>query len=151
MSNWGAKLMIRYRMISIHTPPPAKWRVATVPPTRTFSLTTWKSALATCWFVRRVGEGHYEWLLGLAHFHNEYSFLMISPKLYDISLLFLLIPSPLWTVHLLSLIRLLGDGYSLLGSQNSLRGTIVILYLKSRKKANFRFFLKWKAKNESVR
>jgi hypothetical protein len=41
-----------------------------------------------------VGGGRYEWRLGLAHFHNEYSFLMISPKLYDISLFFLLIPSP---------------------------------------------------------
>jgi hypothetical protein len=40
------------------------------------------------------GGGHYEWRLGLAHFHNEYSFLMISPKLYDFSLFFLLIPSP---------------------------------------------------------
>jgi hypothetical protein len=43
---------------------------------------------------KRVGGGHYEWRLGLAHFHNEYSFLMISPKLYDFSLFFLLIPSP---------------------------------------------------------
>ena len=39
--------------------------------------------------------GRYEWRLGLAHFHNEYSFLMISPNLHDISLFFLLIPSPL--------------------------------------------------------
>jgi hypothetical protein len=30
-------------------------------------------------------------------------------------------------------------------------GSIVILYLKKRKKANFRFFLKRKAKNERVR
>ncbi len=66
---------------------------------------------------KKVGGGRYEWRRGLAHFHNEYSFLMISPKLYDISLFFLLIPSPLWTAHLLILIRLLGDGYSLLGSQ----------------------------------
>jgi hypothetical protein len=44
--------------------------------------------------ARRWGGGHYEWRLGLAHFHNEYSFLMISPKLDDISLFFLLIPSP---------------------------------------------------------
>jgi hypothetical protein len=40
------------------------------------------------------GGGRYEWRLGLAHFHNEYSFLMISSNLHDISLLFLLIPSP---------------------------------------------------------
>jgi hypothetical protein len=50
-----------------------------------------KSAVATC---EEVGGGRYEWWLGLAHFHNKYSFLMISPKLYDISLFFLLIPSP---------------------------------------------------------
>jgi hypothetical protein len=31
--------------------------------------------------------------LGLAHFHNGYSFLMISPNLHDIWPLFLLIPS----------------------------------------------------------
>jgi hypothetical protein len=40
------------------------------------------------------GGGRYDWRLGLAHFHNEYSFLMISPKLYDFSPFFLLIPSP---------------------------------------------------------
>jgi hypothetical protein len=50
-----------------------------------------KSAVATC---EEVGGGSLEWRLGLAHFHNEYSFLMISPKLHDFSLLFLLIPSP---------------------------------------------------------
>jgi hypothetical protein len=49
-----------------------------------------KSAVATC---EEVGEGSLEWRLGLAHFHTEYSFLMISPKLHDISLFFLLIPS----------------------------------------------------------
>jgi hypothetical protein len=42
---------------------------------------------------------------------------MISPKLHDFSLFFLLIPSPLGTAVLLVLIRLLGDGYSLLGSK----------------------------------
>jgi hypothetical protein len=45
-------------------------------------------------FAKRWG-GRFEWRLGLAHFHNEYSFLMISPKLHDFSLFFLLIPSPL--------------------------------------------------------
>jgi hypothetical protein len=54
-----------------------------------------KSAVATCQLAKRWGGGgHYEWRLGLDHFHNEYSFLMISPKLYDFSLFFLLIPSP---------------------------------------------------------
>jgi hypothetical protein len=66
--------------------------------------------------ARRWG-GSLEWRLGLAHFHNEYSFLMISPKLHDITLFFLLILSPLRTADLLMLIRLLGDGYSLLGSK----------------------------------
>jgi hypothetical protein len=28
--------------------------------------------------------GQEEWRLGLAHFHNEYSFLMIYPNLHDI-------------------------------------------------------------------
>jgi hypothetical protein len=44
--------------------------------------------------AKMLGGGGYEWWLGLAHFHNENSFLMISPKLYDFSLFFLLIPSP---------------------------------------------------------
>jgi hypothetical protein len=77
----------------ITRPPPSNWRVASAPATRTFSLTTWKIRrrnLPTC----EEGGGRYEWRLGLAHFHNEYSFLMISPKLYDFWLFFLLIPSP---------------------------------------------------------
>jgi hypothetical protein len=45
--------------------------------------------------LRKGGGVSFEWLLGLAHFYNEYSFLMITPKLHDISLFFLLIPSPL--------------------------------------------------------
>jgi hypothetical protein len=55
--------------------------------------------------------------LGLAHFHNGYSFLMISPNLHDIWPLFFLIPSRYETAHLLTLLRLPGDGYSLLGSK----------------------------------
>jgi len=51
-----------------------------------------KSALKTRLLAVR-GGGRYEWRLGLAHFHNEYSFLMISPNLHDIWPLFLLIPS----------------------------------------------------------
>jgi hypothetical protein len=54
--------------------------------------------------------------LGLAHFHNGYSFLMISPNLLDIWPL-LLILSRYETAHFLTLIRLPGDGYSLLGSK----------------------------------
>jgi hypothetical protein len=45
--------------------------------------------------ARRWGGGSLEGWLGLAHLNNEYSFLMIFPKLYDISLFFLLILSPL--------------------------------------------------------
>jgi hypothetical protein len=56
-----------------------------------FSSPHGKSAVATC---QEVGGGRYEWRLGLAHFHNEYSFMMISQKLYDFSLFILLIPSP---------------------------------------------------------
>jgi hypothetical protein len=44
--------------------------------------------------LRRGGGDALNGGLGLAHFHNEYSFLMISPKLLDFSLFFLLIPSP---------------------------------------------------------
>ncbi len=55
--------------------------------------------------------------LGLAHFHNGYSFLMISPNLLDIWPLFLLIPSRYEAAHFLTLLRLPGDGYSLLGSK----------------------------------
>jgi hypothetical protein len=55
--------------------------------------------------------------LGLAHFHNAYSFLMISPNLLDIWPMILLIPSCYETAHFLTLLRLPGDGYSLLGSK----------------------------------
>jgi hypothetical protein len=59
-----------------------------------------------------VGGG-LAWLLET----KEYSFLLISPKLYDISPFFLLILSPHGTADLLIPIKLLGDGYSLLGSK----------------------------------
>jgi hypothetical protein len=48
---------------------------------------------------------------------------MISPKLLDISPFFLLIFSPLGTADFLVLLELPGDGYSLLCSKSSLRGT----------------------------
>jgi hypothetical protein len=62
------------------------------------------------------GWGRSIWL-GLAHFHNGYSFLMISPNLLDIWPLFLLIPSRYETAHFLTLLRPPDDGYSLLGSK----------------------------------
>jgi hypothetical protein len=53
-----------------------------------------KSAPKTRRLAKKWVGGRYEWRLGLAHFHNKYSFLMISPNLHDIWPLFLLIPSP---------------------------------------------------------
>jgi hypothetical protein len=54
--------------------------------------------------------------LGLAHFHNRYSFLMISPNLLDIWPM-LLILSHYETVYFFIVLRLPGDGCSLLGSK----------------------------------
>ncbi len=51
--------------------------------------------------------------LGLAHFHNGYSFLMISPNSLDIWPVFFLIFSPYETAHFLKVFRPSGDGYSL--------------------------------------
>jgi hypothetical protein len=51
------------------------------------------------------------------HQTRKYSFLMISQKLLDISPFFLLIFSPLETADFLMLLRLKGDGYSLLCSK----------------------------------
>jgi hypothetical protein len=40
-----------------------------------FCFTTWKIRLQNLPFGQEVGGGgRYEWRLGLAHFHNEYSF-----------------------------------------------------------------------------
>jgi hypothetical protein len=55
--------------------------------------------------------------LGLAHFHDGYSFLTISPNLHDIWPVFFLILSRYETAHFLILLRPSGDGYSLLGSK----------------------------------
>jgi hypothetical protein len=55
--------------------------------------------------------------LGLAHFHNGYSFLMISPNLRDIWPVFFLILSRYGTGHFLIVFRTSVDGYSLLGSK----------------------------------
>ncbi len=91
-------------------------RVKIAPATGTFLSTTWK--IRRCNLRRGGGGGgSHEWRLGLASWNKEYSFLMISPRLYDISPFFLLILSPHWTADLLILIRILGDGYSLLGSK----------------------------------
>jgi hypothetical protein len=55
--------------------------------------------------------------LGLAHFHNGYSFLKISSNLHDIWPIFFLVPSRYKTAHFLIELRPSGDGYSLLGSK----------------------------------
>jgi hypothetical protein len=68
--------------------------------------------------------------LGFAHFHNGYSFLMISPNLHDIWPLFLLIPSRYETAHLLTLLRLPGDGYD---GQQKIASAAHLSYLKLRK------------------
>jgi hypothetical protein len=59
------------------------------------------------------GGGALSMWLGLAHFHNGYSFLMISPNLLDIWPMFFLILSRYETAHLLIVFRTSGDGYSL--------------------------------------
>jgi hypothetical protein len=55
--------------------------------------------------------------LDLANFHNGYSFLMISPNLLDIWPVFFFVPSRYEAAHFLIVLRLPGDGYSLLGSK----------------------------------
>jgi hypothetical protein len=50
---------------------------------------------------------------GLAHFSNGYGFLMISPNLHDIWVMFFLILSQELKLVLLLYFGTLGDGYSL--------------------------------------
>ena len=54
---------------------------------------------------------------GLAHFHNGYSFLLISQNLLDIWPVFFLILSRSGTLHFFIVVRTSGDVYSLLGSK----------------------------------
>jgi hypothetical protein len=65
---------------------------------------------------------HLAWL-GLAHFHNGYSFLMISPNLLDIWPVFFLILSHYETAHLLIVFRPSGLAILCWAAKNSLRGT----------------------------
>jgi hypothetical protein len=65
-----------------------------------------------------VGGGLGSPLAGFSQ-NTEISFLMISPYLLDICPVFLLIFSPLETADFLMLFKPLGDGYSLLCSQNT--------------------------------
>jgi len=64
-------------------------------------------------WLRGVGVGTLGMWLGLAHFHNGYSFLMISPTFFEIWPVFFLILSRYETAHFLIVLRLPGDGYSL--------------------------------------
>jgi hypothetical protein len=54
---------------------------------------------------------------GLAHFPTAYGFLMISPNLHDIWVMFFLILSQELKLVLLIYFGTLGDGYSLKGSK----------------------------------
>jgi hypothetical protein len=83
-----------------------------------FCSTTWKTRHQNPPIDWGVGEGG-RYACGLAWliFTTAIVFLMISPNLHDIWPLFFLIPSRYETAHLLTLFRLPGDGYSLLGSK----------------------------------
>jgi hypothetical protein len=69
------------------------------------------------WLGGGGGRGDACMWLGLAHFHNDYSFLMISPNFLDIWPVFFLILSRYGTLHFFIVIGTSGDGYSLLGSK----------------------------------
>jgi hypothetical protein len=92
------------------------WRVAVAHLFGGFCSTTWKTRQKNPPIDWEVGEGGRIWL-GLAHFHNGYSFLMISPNLLDIWPVFFLILFRYETGHFLIVFRPSGDGYSLLGSK----------------------------------
>jgi hypothetical protein len=64
-----------------------------------------KPARNTRHLTWRVGEGDACMRVGLGHFLNAYSFLMISPNLHDIWAMFFLILSRCETAHLLIVIR----------------------------------------------
>ena len=60
------------------------------------------------------------------NFPTAYSFLMISPNLHAIWVFFFLNLSQELKFVLLLYLGTLGDGYSLKGSKNSLRGTSIL-------------------------
>jgi hypothetical protein len=82
-----------------------------------FWITTWKTRQKHLPIGLAGGRGDACMWLDLAHFHNGYSFLMISPNLLDIWPVFFLILSRYGTLHFLIVFRTSGDGYSLLGSK----------------------------------
>jgi hypothetical protein len=60
--------------------------------------------------------------------NTDISFLMISPNLLDICLVFLLVFSPLETADFLKLFKPLVDGYSLLCSQKAASAAQEIIF-----------------------
>jgi len=94
-----------------------EWRVAMAGEFGGFWITMWKTRQKHPPIDLAGGRGDACMWFGLAHFHNGYSFLMISPNLLDIWPVFFLILSRYGTLHFLIVNRTSGDGYSLLGSQ----------------------------------
>jgi hypothetical protein len=94
-----------------------EWRVPMAGEFGGFWITTWKTRQKHPPIGLARGRGEACMWLGLAHFHNGYSFLMISPNLLDIWPVFFLILSRYGTLHFLIELRTSGDGYSLLGSK----------------------------------
>ncbi len=75
--------------------------------------------------------------------NTDISFLMISPNLLDICLIFLLVFSPLETADFLMLFKPLGDGYSLLCSQKAASTAQEIIFEAKRTRSIVRkLFLK---------
>jgi hypothetical protein len=96
-----------------------EWRVSMAGEFGGFWITTWKTRQKHPPIdLAGGGRGDACMWLGLAHFHNGYSFLMISPNLLDTWPIFFLILSCYGTLHFLIELRTSGDGYSLLGSKN---------------------------------
>jgi hypothetical protein len=91
-----------------------EWQVTTAGKFGGFWITTWKTRQK---YLAVEGEGDACMWLGLAHFLNGYSFLMISPNLLDIWPVVFLILSCCEMLHFFIVIRTLGDGYFLLGSK----------------------------------
>jgi hypothetical protein len=82
-----------------------------------FWITTWKTRQKHPPIDLAGGGGDACMWFGLAHFHNSYSFLMISPNSLDIWTVFFLIPSRCGTLHFFIVIRTSGDAYTLSGSK----------------------------------
>jgi len=82
-----------------------EWRVTTAGEFGGFWITTWKTRQKHSPFDLAGGGGGACMRFGLAHFLNNYSFLMISPNLLDIWAMFFLILSRCETLHFLIVIR----------------------------------------------